>query len=318
MLDLSIIIVNYDVKDRLRECLHSICRNTRKVSFQITVIDNNSSDSSCEMIRREFSEVKLIENSENFGFAKGVNQGLKDSEGKYLLLLNPDTIVLPNALDKMVEFMEGNPQAGALGCRLLNPAGNLQPSCRSFPNLRTAFFEASGLERLFSKNKVIGRYRMGYWKHDCVREVDQPMGSVLLLRRDVINQVGLMDERFHMYYEEVDLCYRIKKTGWKIYFTPDAEVIHYAGESARQNLGNVLIEQYRSMHKFYRKHFGLFPEILVRAMNFCGLLLRISVGSLSLVGRFLSKNRIERYWQYRRNVLKERCRALIRDWRLWV
>jgi len=318
VVDLSIVIVNYDVKRNLKECLESIYRSTKRVSFKITVVDNNSSDGSGDMVKLEFPEVKLIENCQNLGFAKAANQGLIENEGRYTLLLNPDTVVLPNALDRMVEFMDENPGAGALGCKLLNSDGSLQPSCRSFPTLRAAFFENSGLERLFPKNRLIGKYRMGYWEHNCVREVDQPMGSVLMLRTATVNQVGLMDEQFYMYYEEVDWCYRIKKRGWKIYFTPHAGVVHHAGQSTSQALGNMLIERYRSMHKFFRKHFGLIPEALLKCMNFFGLILRITFGAVIIGGRFFGKNKKREYWQYRKEILMERWRALTRNYRLWV
>lgn len=318
MVDLSIIIINYNVKKLLKECLQSIYRDTKRISFEIIVVDNNSSDGSVDMVRSEFPGMRLIENCQNLGFAKATNQGLRESRGRYILLLNPDTVVLPNALDEMVEFMDENPRAGALGCKLFNPDGSLQPSCRSFPTLRAAFFENSGLERLFPRNKLIGNYRMGYWKHDCVREVDQPMGSALMLRRNAIDQVGPMDEQFYMYYEEVDWCYRIKNRGWKIYFNPRAEVIHYAGQSTGQASGNMLVERYRSMHKFFRKHFGMIPENVLKCMNFAGLVLRITLGAVIIGGRFLGKNREREYWQYRKEILMERWRALIRNHRLWV
>ena len=318
MVDLSIIIVNYNVRHLLRKCLHSIYHNTKEISLEITIVDNNSTDGSVDMVKSEFPEVKLIENCQNLGFAKATNQGLRENQGRYILLLNPDTVVLPNALDGMVDFMDENPDAGAVGCKLLYPDGSLQPSCRSFPTLRAAFFENSGLERLFPRNKLIGNYRMGYWRHDCVREVDQPMGSALMLRRNAINQVGLMDEQFYMYYEEVDWCYRIKKRGWKIYFNPRAEVIHYAGESTSQALGNMLVERYRSMHKFFRKHYGLIPETVLKCMNFVGLVLRITFGAVIIGGRFFAKNREREYWQYRKEILMERWRALTGNHRLWV
>jgi len=318
VVDLSIIIVNYNVKYHLGESLQSIYGNRKGISFEIIVVDNDSTDGSVDMVKSRFTEVRLIENCQNLGFARAVNQGLIESKGRYLLLLNPDTVVLPGALDKMVEFMDENPRAGALGCKLLNADGSLQPSCRSFPTLRGAFFENIGLERLFPGNRVIGQYRMGYWGHNCVREVDQPMGANLMLRSAAISQVGLMDEQFYMYYEEVDWCYRIKKEGWKIYFTPYAEMIHYGGKSTRQAVRNMLIERYRSMHKFYRKHFGLIPEILLKCMNFVGLVLKILFGATIVGVSLFGRNRKGEYWEYRRQILRDRWWVLVRNWRLWV
>lgn len=319
MFDLSIIIVNYSVKHYLRECLQSIYRNTKGISLKIIIVDNNSTDGSVDTVKSEFPGVKLIENCQNLGFAKATNQGLRENKERYILLLNPDTIVLPNALDRMIEFMEANSHAGALGCKLLNPDGRLQPSCRSFPTLTTAFFENTGLEKLFLRNRIIGRHRIGYWDYNDIREVDQPMGSALMVRREAITQVGLMDEQFHMYYEDVDWCFRIKKRGWKIYFIPLAQIIHYGGQSARLNMAKMRIQRYKSRHKFFRKHYGILSEWIVKQMDLFGLILKtlyrtavISVNSMN------GNNHDKEYSRGSREILRDLCEVVKRFWEIWI
>jgi len=319
VVDLSIIIVNYNVEHHLRECLQSIYRNTKGISLEIIIVDNNSTDGSVDMVKSEFPEVKLIENCQNLGFAKGANQGLRENKGRYILLLNPDTIVLPNALDKMVEFMDENPRTGALGCKLLYPDGSLQPSCRSFPTLITAFFENTGLEKFFPKNKLVAKYKMGYWDYNDLREVDQPMGSALMIRREVIEQVGLLDERFYMFFEEVDLCFRVKKRGWKIYFTPSVQIIHYGGQSARPTMPKMMIQGYKSKHKFFRKHYGILSEWIVKQMDIWGLILKtlyrtVTVSTNSKNGSNCDKE----YPRGSREILKDYYEVIKRFWEIWI
>jgi len=317
--DLSVIIINYNVKQLLRECLYSIYHNTKRINFEITTVDNNSTDGSADMVHREFPEVRLIENWQNLGFAKATNQGLRQSKGRHILLLNPDTIVLPNALDKMVEFMDENPRAGALGCKLLYPDGTLQRSCRSFPTLVSAFFENTGLEKLFPKNKVIGRHRIGYWDHNDIREVDQPTGAALMVRQEILSRVGLMDEQFYMYYDDIDWCYRIKKRGWKIYFIPLAQIIHHGGQSAGLNMAEMRIQGYKSRHKFFRKHYGILSEWIVKQMDLFGLIFKtlyrmavISVNSMN------EDNHDKEYSGESKEILRDLCRVINRFWEIWI
>ena len=272
-------IVNWNTRDLLRGCLKSIYENPPQMEYEVFVVDNASTDGSWEMVKREFPDIKLIRNQENLGFARANNQALRESKGKYILLLNPDTIILPDSLDTLVKFMDEQPDVGASGPKILNPDGSLQPSCRSFPTLMTAFFEETLLSRLFSKNKLINKYKMGYWNHNNIGEVDQPMGSALLIRRKVIEQVGLLDEQFYMYYEEVDWCYRMKKAGWKIYFIPQAQIIHYGGVSASKNISKNLIELYHSRYKFFRKHKGVLSVILLKVIVAMGLIVKMAASS---------------------------------------
>jgi len=319
LVDLSIIIVNYNVQRNLRQCLQSISRSRKEVSLETIIVDNNSNDGSIEMVKEEFPEVELVENCQNLGFAKAINQGLKESEGRYLLLLNPDTIVLPDALGKMVEFMDGNPQAGALGCKLLNSDGSLQQSCRSFPTLTTAFFENTGLEKLFPRNKFIGRHRMGYWGHNDIREVDQPTGAALMVRREIISQVGLMDEQFYMYYDDVDWCYRIKRKGWKIYFIPLAQIIHYGSQSSRSNMPEMKIQRYKSRHKFFRKHYGMLSEWIVKQLDLLGLILKTIYRATIISVNSINGNKQGReYSQRNREILKNIYGVINRFWEILI
>ena len=253
-MDISIIIVTWNSQDFIRNCLDSIYLLPDKVRYEIIVADNASSDNTKEIVREFYPEVNLIENKENLGYAQANNQGMEKSQGNYILLLNPDTQLMENSLVSMYEFMEANPQVGALGPKLLNPDRSVQPSCREFPTFSTLIWEFSGLSRLFPKSRIFGRWRMGYFAFDRTREVDQPMGSCLMLRRETLNVVSFFDENFSMFFNDVDLCYRIKNAGWKIYFVPDAQVLHYRGASTRKAKRKMIWLSHLSFYKFFKKH----------------------------------------------------------------
>ena len=262
----SLVIVNYNSKEFLRKCLKSIYENTHKISFEVFVVDNNSKDESTKMVKKEFPQVNLIKNEINVGFAKANNQAIRKSGGRYILLLNSDTLVLPNSLNMMKSFMDHHPQAGALGCKLLNPDMTLQPSCREFPGFITLLFESTFLDQLFPSNKIIGRYNLSSWDHNRIREVDQPMGACLMVRKKIIDEIGLLDEGFHMFFEEVDWCYRIKKRGWKIYFLPKARVIHYGGQSIRKANFKMFLSWHKSRYRFFRKRYSEVSPLVLRTI----------------------------------------------------
>ncbi len=261
MIDLSISIVNYNAKDLLQQCLHSIFSNVDNLNIEVWVVDNASIDGSAEMVESMYPQVNLIKNSSNRGFIKANNQGLRKSNGRYVLSLNNDTIVLPGALSTMVEFMDSHPDAGAIGAKLLNPDGTLQLSCRDFPTYSAAIFNRySLLTKLFPNNKFSRKYLKTDWDHNDVREVDWVSGSCLLVRREVIETVGIMDEDYNMYVDDVDWCYRIWKHGWKVYYVPDAKIIHYIGMGGTHvNPPKMTIERHKSMYKFYKKHYSKNP-----------------------------------------------------------
>lgn len=232
------------------------------------MVDNGSRDGSPEVVRHLFPWVKLITNPDNYGFAHAVNQGLRASSGRFCLLLNSDTEVQKDALVKMVDFMTSHPEVGVLGPQILNPDGSIQPSCRSFPSLWTQLWETTGLSRCFPRSRLFGSYRMGYWDHRHLGEVDQVMGASLMVRREVMEEVGLLDENYFFCFEEVDWCYRIKNRGWKIYFYPYAKVFHRGGGTSRQNLPRSLLFRYQGLFYFFRKHRGPFQTFLLTILVF--------------------------------------------------
>lgn len=259
MITLSIVIVSFKVKSFLHDCLKSIEHYPPNVTFDVFVVDNHSQDGTVDMVKKEFSWVKLIASQKNLGFAKGNNIALDHVEGEFVLLLNPDTEVLPHTLSTLVKTFRAYPHAGAMGPRLLNPDGSLQPSCKQFPRLRSLIFNHLFLDTLFPKHSVMGAYEMNGWSHDQFREVDQPMGAALIVRKKVIDEIGFMDERFYMFFDEVDWCYRIKQAGYKIYFTPATQIIHHGGQSIRQAEMRMSYYWHKSLKQFFAKHYHI-PE----------------------------------------------------------
>ncbi len=261
--DLSIIIVNWNTKDYLADCLESVKDNTTNISYEIIVVDNCSSDGSADMVGQNFPEVLLIRNEENVGFGRANNQGLSRAGGKYILFLNSDMAVNETCLDRMFGFMEENPDIGASACKLTYPDGRLQHSCRQFPSFKVYFLIILGLRSLFPSLKVFRRYLMLDWDHSDTREVDQIMGSFMFMRRSALDQVGSFDERFWMYFEEVDLCLRLKKAGWKIVHYPQASAVHFLSKSSEQwGKLKVTREFQKSLLKYFKKN-RRFYEFLI-------------------------------------------------------
>jgi GT2 family glycosyltransferase len=258
--DLSIVIVNYNVKYFLEQCLHSVRKALHNISCEIFVVDNNSVDGSCAMIRDKFPEVRLIENDENLGFSKANNQAIRLSSGRYILLLNPDTVIEEHTLTKCLDHMENNPATGALGVRMIDGKGNFLPeSKRSFPTPRIAFFKIFGFSRLFPKSRIFSRYHLGYLDENKMNEVEVLPGAFMMLRKSALDKVGLLDEDFFMYGEDIDISYRMIRAGYRNIYFPDTTIIHYKGESTRKGSMNYVITFYRAMIIFARKHFS--PEM---------------------------------------------------------
>lgn len=253
-MQLSIIIITWNSEKHIRNCLNSIIQNAGELHPEIIMVDNNSLDQTIKIVKEQYPQVNFIRNKYNLRYAQANNQGIENSQGEYLLLLNPDTEVFENSLTAMIQFMEENPQAGALGPQLLNPDGTVQPSCREFPTYATLLWEFSGLSKLFPKSKIFGHWRMGYFDFNQTREVDQPMGSCLLLRRKALNDVGVFDRNFPMFFNDVDLCYRIKKAGWRIHFFPYAHIMHHKGASTRQVKSRMIWRSHLAFYKFFRKY----------------------------------------------------------------
>jgi GT2 family glycosyltransferase len=253
-MDLSIIIVTWNSEKYIRNCLDSILLSSGDFKYEIILVDNASTDQTVRSVEELYPQVKLIQNRRNIGYAKANNQGMEEAQGEYLLLLNPDTEILENALVSMLQFLEENARVGALGPRLLNPDKTTQPSCREFPTYATLIWEFSGLSRILPKSKIFNRWRMGYFEFNQTREVDQPMGSCFLLRRATLQDVGLFDENFPMFFNDVDLCYRIKQAGWKIYYYPNAQVLHHKGASTLRVKRRMIWLSHVSFFKFFNKH----------------------------------------------------------------
>jgi GT2 family glycosyltransferase len=250
---LSICIVNWNTRELLRACLQSIYRYPPDAPFEVIVVDNASSDGSAAMVQAEFPQAVLIANAENLGYARGNNQAMERAQGEYLLLLNPDTEVFPDTLNCALAFLAAHPEVGAIGAKQLFPDGRVQPSVRGFPTPANLLWEVSGLARLFPR--ALGGYRMRAFTYDRIAEVDQPMATFLMARRAVVEQVGLMDEAFPLFFNDVDWCYRIKQAGWRIYFVPEVQILHYGGASTRQVRLSAIRESHRALEAFYRKHY---------------------------------------------------------------
>lgn len=265
-IDMSIVIVNYNSGVLLRDCLSSIYQNTKHVGFEVNIIDNNSSDMSIKLAQEEFKDINLIENKCNIGFAKANNQGIKEARGRYVLLLNPDTIISSEVLASMVNFMDSHKDIGILGPKILNSDGTLQLSCRSFLNLKTVFFTRDSLlNKVFPNNRYSRKYLLSVWHHNDRREVDWVSGACMMIRKEVFDNIGLMDDNFYMYCEDVDFCYRAKKAGWKVFYLPEVEIIHHAGSCSKGSRYTSIINHHKSMVVFYKKHFkrNLIMDIII-------------------------------------------------------
>ena len=227
---LSIIIVNYNVKFFLEQCINSIKTGSKGLKIEIIIVDNNSTDGSVNMIKNEFPKCIVIENKKNVGFSKANNQGIRKSKGKYVLLLNPDTIIEEDTLSKCISFMEKNSEAGSLGVKMIDGNGKFLPeSKRSFPSPMVAFYKIFGLSTIFPKSKKFGTYHLKFLDEEEIHEVDVLSGAFLFIRKEVLNKIGLLDEDFFMYGEDIDISYRIQKSGFKNYYFPKTKIIHYKG-----------------------------------------------------------------------------------------
>ncbi len=262
---LSVCIVNWNTRDFLRECLTSLYAfPPDEAEMEVIVVDNASGDGSAAMVQAEFPQTVLIANADNKGYAEGNNQALERAMGEYLLLLNPDVVVHAESLPRALQFMAAHPDAGALGCRLIGKEGETQRSLRGFPDPGPVLWEYLGLSRLFPRSRFFGAYRITWFGYDTVIEVDQPMGSFLLLTRAAYEKVGGMDPQFPIFFNEVDWCWRAKREqGFRIYYTPDVAVTHYGGGSTRQVKANMVRESHHSLLRFYDKHYAsLAPPVL--------------------------------------------------------
>ena len=284
-MDLSIIVVNYNVEHFLEQCLYAVKLACKDLKTEIFVVDNNSVDGSVEMVKQKFPDVKLIENKKNSGFSCANNQAMRLATGRYFLLLNPDTIVEEDTFVKVVSFMDTHPEAGGLGVNMVDGKGNFLPeSKRGLPTPMVALYKITGLSKLFPNSKIFGRYHLGFLSRDEINEVDILSGAFMLMRKEALDKVGLLDETFFMYGEDIDLSYRIQLGGYKNYYFPETRIIHYKGESTKKSSINYIFVFYRAMAIFAKKHFS--PN---RA-NLFSILINFAIwirASLSILKRFV-------------------------------
>jgi GT2 family glycosyltransferase len=240
---ISIIIVSWNVRALLEKCLASLERYTNREECQVIVVDNASTDESVAMVQEKFPWVEVIVNTENAGFARANNQALVRVTGEYVLLLNPDTEISSDTIEKCVQFMQTHPDAGAVGCKLLNADGSHQPSVRRFPTVLAMLFVLLKINKIWPNNSVVQSYLARDFDYSRTQSVGQIMGAFMFLPKKLIDQIGLFDERFFIWFEEVDLCRRIWQSGRKVYYTPDTTIIHHGGESFGQQ--QTLIKQWR-------------------------------------------------------------------------
>lgn len=251
-MNVSIIIINWNTRDILRNCLESVFKETQGIEFEVILVDNGSNDRSVQMVEGQFPEVNIIANKDNRGFAAANNQGMDIAKGRYILLLNSDTIILDNAIKKTVLFADDHTEAAVVGCRVLNKDKSLQNTCFMFPSVLNMFFECTYLCNLFPKSKLFGRAYMTWSDRKDVREVDVVAGCYMLVRKEAIQQVGMLDTRYFFYGEETDWCWRFKRAGWTTLYTPEPQIIHLGGKSSSQLTGNVMLQLIGSILTFMK------------------------------------------------------------------
>ena len=280
MLDLSICIVTLNACDYLRNCLRSISEQASHlhwldadsspaafpddqsssdramIDYELIVIDNGSTDETVKMLQVDYPAARLVTNTKNEGFARPINQALRLSSGRYMLVLNPDTVVLPGAINQLVEYMDAHPKVGVIGPKVLNRDGSLQKACkRGVSRPWAAFSYFSGLSALFPKSKLFGGYLLNYLDENSIHEVDGVSGSCMLIRRAVVEQVGFFDERFFAYQEDADFCFQAKLAGWKIVYLPQSQIVHFGGQGgSRVQPFRSIYEWHRSYYLYYRKN----------------------------------------------------------------
>ena len=284
---ISVIIVNYNVEFFLEQCLNSVKTALKKIDGEVFIVDNDSIDTSVEMVQEKFPEFHLIQNKKNVGFSTANNQAIQIAQGEFILLLNPDTVIEEDTLIKTVEFMRNHEKAGGLGVRMVDGKGKFLPeSKRGLPTPMVAFYKIFGLSKLFPKSKKFGQYHLGNLSEFEINEVDVLSGAFMLMRKKTLNEVGLLDEAFFMYGEDIDLSYRIIKGGYKNYYFPETRIIHYKGESTKKSSINYVFVFYRAMVIFAEKHFSKKNAKLFSTLINTAIYLR---AFLAIFSRFIKK-----------------------------
>lgn len=269
--EVSIVIVSWNSWEYLPACLGSIFKQINP-KLEVILVDNDSEDGTPKEVSRLFPQVRLISNPRNLGYARACNQGLRMANAEFVLLLNPDAILHPDSLSKLMEYIKKNRSVGAVGPQLVSAEGRIQPSCRRFPNYLTLVWEFTGLSKLFPQSKIFGSWRMGDFDFQREREVDQPMASALLVRRSVVETVGWLDERFGMFFNDVDFCFRIKQAGFKIVYFPEAKVTHHLGASTQKRKVAMISQTHLGFFKYLQKYHSCGLESSLLLLFGAGLL----------------------------------------------
>lgn len=292
-MDLSIIIVNYQTYDLTKQAINSIVDKDHPFSYEIFLVDNNSQDGSFEKLQEDFKKqsadglINFIKNTHNNGFANANNLALKKSNSKYVLLLNSDTLVIDDCLAKCVNYMEQDDSIGALGCKVLLPDGSLDKACRrSFPTFSVSFYRMTGLSSLFPKSKRFGQYNLTYLDENKTYPVDCLTGAFMMVRSEVVHSVGLLDEDFFMYGEDIDWCYRIKASNWRILYYSGAEIVHFKGSSSQKNEVKLTVEFYKAMYIFYNKHYRSQYPWIITFITYLGI---GAICGMRILGNFFKK-----------------------------
>ncbi len=288
-MDISIIIVNYKVKYFLKQALLSVDKALKGIEGEVFVVDNHSDDGSCAMVKKQFPSVILMANKENVGFAKANNQAMRVAKGKYILLLNPDTVLEEDTLRRCIDFMEKTPDCGGLGVKMIDGSGQFLPeSKRGFPSPAASFYKLSGISSFFPKSKFFNSYYLGHLSENENQEVDVLAGAFMMMRKDVLDKVGLLDESYFMYGEDIDLSYRIQKGGYKNYYLAETRIIHYKGESTKRNSLKYVRIFYKAMIIFAKKHFaGRKASVFIFLLN---------IAIYLKAGITLAKNTVRRFF----------------------
>lgn len=275
-MDVSIIVVNYNTKELLKQTIESVINTTKHIEYEIIVSDNDSKDGSQTMIKEKFSKVRLMENNDNLGFPNGNNVAIREAKGRYILLLNSDTKVLENCIEDCAKYMDNHKDIGALGCKLVLADGTLDHACkRGFPTPEASLFYMLKFNKLFPQSKKFAAYTMGYLNEDSINEVDSLTGAFMMIRREAVDKVGLLDEEFFMYGEDIDWCYRIKEAGYKVVYYPKVITIHYKGQSSKKKRIKTIYEFHRAMILFYNKHYRKKYNFIVTFLVYIGISLKL-------------------------------------------
>jgi len=286
-MDVSIIIVNYKTRQLTLDAIASVNRSETTYACEIILVDNASGDGLMDEVAERYPGIIRIANAENVGFARANNQGMRVARGRYLLLLNSDTIVNSDTLDVMLRFMDEHPRVGVSGCKIVLPDGRLDKACkRGFPTPSASFYYAFGFSRLFPHNPKYNGYQLGHLDPDVSQPIDCLVGAFMLVRREAVDRVGMLDEAFFMYGEDIDWCYRIKQAGWENWYHPVVRITHYKGASSRRKPVKIVYEFHRAMYLFHKKHYAKKYSPLTNLAVYAGIGVKL--------GMALGRNRLRR------------------------